>query len=264
MSVGGCRECLSCGEYQDENCFLKGLNKCNSCRTAYEMQRRARFLQKNGPAEAKRCSKCEEVLDASSFGKNRTAADGLQGWCKACTGIYMKKRAAGIKRKQLECCEEIAACHKCSEEKPIGQFSAGSSSRCKACTADCMRQRMAMNVHLRIRNALRARIWYALKRSKMPSTGRGTEALVGCSIEELKQHLEQGFKPGMTWSNWGRLPDQWEIDHIRPCKSFNDLNDPLQKRACFHYTNLQPLWMPENRSKSYLWDQEAEIEGDVV
>lgn len=44
-----------------------------------------------------------------------------------------------------------------------------------------------------------------------------------------------------------------EIDHIRPCKSFDDLYDPEQSKECFHFTNLQPLWAPENRSKSSKW-----------
>ena len=48
----------------------------------------------------------------------------------------------------------------------------------------------------------------------------------------------------MTWENHG----EWHIDHIKPCASFNLLNEDEQKK-CFHYTNLQPLWASENLSK---------------
>jgi len=68
--------------------------------------------------------------------------------------------------------------------------------------------------------------------------------LLGCTVEELRAHLEKQFKRGMSWSNYGR----WHIDHIRPCASF-DLTDPEQQRICFHYSNLQPLWAEENMRK---------------
>lgn len=93
-----------------------------------------------------------------------------------------------------------------------------------------------------IRRRVRSRIRHALKNGgvKLNST---IEAL-GCSIPELKAHLESQFLPGMTWENRG----EWQIDHIRPCASFN-LLDPEQYRCCLHFSNLQPLWAADNRSK---------------
>lgn len=69
--------------------------------------------------------------------------------------------------------------------------------------------------------------------------------LVGCSKEELRRRLQSAFKPGMSWKNYGSV---WHVDHIKPCIKF-DLTDPAQQRACFHYTNLQPLFAQENLSK---------------
>jgi hypothetical protein len=60
----------------------------------------------------------------------------------------------------------------------------------------------------------------------------------------LKGYLAGKFKDGMTWENHG----EWHIDHIKPCASFNLLDEGEQKK-CFHYTNLQPLWASENLSK---------------
>lgn len=34
-----------------------------------------------------------------------------------------------------------------------------------------------------------------------------------------------------------------------PCTAFN-LNNELEARACFHYTNLQPLWATDNIQKN--------------
>ncbi len=67
---------------------------------------------------------------------------------------------------------------------------------------------------------------------------------VGCTVAELKTHLESQFKPGMSWDN----RSEWHVDHIRPLASF-DLTDPAQFKQAWHYSNLQPLWEAENLSK---------------
>jgi hypothetical protein len=69
--------------------------------------------------------------------------------------------------------------------------------------------------------------------------------LVGCTKAELMLHLEKQFLSGMSWENYGPT---WHVDHIRPCASFN-LVDPDEQKACFHFSNLQPLWGKENREK---------------
>lgn len=47
----------------------------------------------------------------------------------------------------------------------------------------------------------------------------------------------------MSWENYG----EWEVDHIVPLK----YNNPSLKEIIkiLHYTNTQPLWTSENRSK---------------
>ena len=89
----------------------------------------------------------------------------------------------------------------------------------------------------------RSRIYIAVKNAVKSDR---TMNLVGCTPNELRDHLESQFKDGMTFDNYGR--GGWHIDHIKPCASF-DLSDPKQQRECFHYTNLQPLWEKENLSK---------------
>lgn len=103
------------------------------------------------------------------------------------------------------------------------------------------RKQNDMSYKLRIN--LRARIREAIKNNGTKKS-HSTIFLIGCSIPELKQHLENQFKSGMSWNNYG----EWEIDHIKPCASFN-LIDEQQQKICFHYSNLQPLWKTENRTK---------------
>lgn len=81
---------------------------------------------------------------------------------------------------------------------------------------------------------------------------------LGCTLEDLKKHIEMQWQPGMSWENYG----EWEIDHVRPLSSFNLLEKSEQQKAN-HYTNLQPLWQDENRSKSGKWTPDTiEDEGE--
>jgi hypothetical protein len=81
------------------------------------------------------------------------------------------------------------------------------------------------------------------------SKSDSTINVLGCTIEELWQHLEKQFQPNMTKENHG----EWHVDHIIPCTSF-DLTDPKQQVKCFHYTNLQPLWALDNLKKGQKCD----------
>ena len=96
----------------------------------------------------------------------------------------------------------------------------------------------------RILKRLRYRTWSALKGI---TKAESTLNLIGCSIEQLMEHIQKQFKPGMAWNNYGK--GGWHIDHIKPCAKFN-LLDPEEQKKCFHFTNLQPLWALENILKS--------------
>lgn len=104
---------------------------------------------------------------------------------------------------------------------------------------------------------IRSRVSKSLQRNDKQSS---TEELLGCSIPELRAHLESQFTEGMSWDNYGRpIKDDylsgWHIDHIRPMSSF-DLDDAEQQKQCWHYSNLQPLWAKDNLSKGCFWQDQ--------
>ena len=110
--------------------------------------------------------------------------------------------------------------------------------------------KLKTDINYKIIQRLRKRVWAVLKEN---SKSESTLKLLGCSVEELKQHLEKQFKPGMYWDNYGtgwndRGMKQWHIDHIIPCASF-DLSKAEEQLKCFNYINLQPLWAKENFEK---------------
>lgn len=83
----------------------------------------------------------------------------------------------------------------------------------------------------------------SIKGNKM---GRPWELLVGYSIDDLMNHLEKQFIPGMVWENYGK----WHIDHIIPISAFN-FNKPehIDFKRCWALNNLQPLWAKDNLTK---------------
>lgn len=106
-----------------------------------------------------------------------------------------------------------------------------------------IRERKMYDMGFKIMTNLRRRIHKVLKGERKY---KKIMCLVGCSIEELKQHLENQFQKGMTWSNYGLKG--WVIDHIKPCSLF-DLSKESEQKKCFSYKNLQPLWWYDNSEK---------------
>ena len=101
------------------------------------------------------------------------------------------------------------------------------------------------NIQYKLTSLIRSRLNLAIKNK----TKKGSAVKnLGCSIDELKIHLENQFEEGMTWDNWSL--DGWHIDHIKPLCQF-DLENPEQLAEVCHYTNLRPLWSYDNYAKGY-------------
>jgi hypothetical protein len=112
------------------------------------------------------------------------------------------------------------------------------------------RERYRTNEQARLADLLRAALRSAIvhRRSKRDwDRDAKLRDLIGCSKAALREHITAQFTPGMSWENYGR--DAWEMDHIKPCSAF-DLTDPAQQAACFHFTNLRPLWRIDNMRRS--------------
>jgi hypothetical protein len=98
-----------------------------------------------------------------------------------------------------------------------------------------------------IAHNLRGRFHDALQRKNLIKSVR-TFDLIGSSPIELGIwfiFLSNWTAPGASLENYG----QWQIDHRIPVARW-DLRCPLQQFLCFHWTNLQPLWLADHKIKT--------------
>jgi hypothetical protein len=76
--------------------------------------------------------------------------------------------------------------------------------------------------------------------------------LVGCNYDILMFWMKYQMVDNMTLENYGSV---WHVDHVNPCANF-DFNDEDDVKACYHWSNLRPMYAKENKSKNDKIDNE--------
>lgn len=102
--------------------------------------------------------------------------------------------------------------------------------------------RAKKNRNLVLRREGRTLLWKIL--NKYSQTSKKIIPLIGCTASDFRKHLKRRFRRGMSFDNYASV---WEMDHIKPVSLF-DLSKEDQKKKCFHFTNIRPLFVGENRS----------------
>jgi hypothetical protein len=97
----------------------------------------------------------------------------------------------------------------------------------------------------KIKNYLRVRLYHAIRGDQ--KAGSAVRDL-GCSVPNAKLYWENLFytkvdQLEMTWDNWGKV---WQLHHIKPFESFDNLSDHNQVREVCHYTNQKPLYTEDH------------------
>jgi hypothetical protein len=188
------------------------------------------------------CEECNSLNRAKPSQKERRAA-------------YAKERnqkpetKAKVAKRRHERAEELREYHRnYRQANNLSEYYSRRYQENKGEINAATRARYAEDIEFQLMTVLRGRFKKIIRGERSTENCR---RLVGCTLDELRVHIESQFLPGMTWENRGLRG--WHIDHIRPCASF-DLTDPAQRAQCFHYTNLQPLWAADNLAKSTKWE----------
>ena len=100
------------------------------------------------------------------------------------------------------------------------------------------------NPSVKIKCNLSKRLSFLLRKNIVSKTEQ-TFDLLGISLPEFMKYLEEKFTDGMTFENYGK----WHLDHKKPCYYF-DLTKEEDRKKCFHYTNIQPMWAIDNLKKN--------------
>jgi len=208
----------------------------------------------------KKCNTCLETKPFQNFAKNKRQKDGHHYVCKSCRKEYNTNNQKNIKeyrennkeksKHQIQewkknNSERVKELWKINNSKKTKEKIKLDNQKQKEYKKNWSRNQYKNNINFKITQLLRIRLIDALKgkTNKIDSSLK----ILGCSIEEFKLFLEKQFLHEMNWKNHGEI---WEIDHIKPCASF-DLNDVEEQKKCFHYTNMQPLFKTSDIAKSF-------------
>lgn len=158
---------------------------------------------------------------------------------------YRKNRPGGVGYPCKDCEAENSRKYRKENPEKIREYNAKWTAENPDYRNLLSKEKYDNDPEFRMRCVLRSRLTMALKRDGLEKDASAID-LLGCPVWHLWAHFDFLFRPGMTRDNHGKV---WEVDHIRPVVSF-DLTDPEQQKRCFHWTNLQPLFVKENREKS--------------
>jgi hypothetical protein len=212
--------------------------------------------------EEKICCKCKLSKPLNKFGNLKSSKDGLRYDCKDCRKAYnisVRVHKKEYNKKYFEKNKnEILKKHKDYREKNAEKIKIQRKE---------YRNRSEIKEHIKKKNKAylevrKAKIKERRKtdtcfrlsevvRSKIHKMLSGKKTtkykdLICCDTKFLKKWIEFQWKSDMNWDNYGA---NWHIDHIIPINQF-DLSKETDKKICFHWRNLQPLYAFDNQSKS--------------
>lgn len=206
------------------------------------------------------CTQCKLEKPLAEIHKDKTRKNDLSSWCEECYKKYQNKYQEKYRKT-----EKSKSYHKEWEKTPKRKeynknrqkkrrqtlryknwYEKNKNEIIKRTTKNA-KKRKQTDIGFKLSCNLRLSLWKAL-RGKI-KTGSAIRDL-GCTLKELKEHLEKQFIEGMSWDNYGCGQDKWTIDHkIAMLDKDIDLTKREDLLRVCHYTNLQPMWFISNIQK---------------
>jgi hypothetical protein len=201
------------------------------------------------------CSVCGQYKAWVEFNKNPSNSHSFDNRCKECLKVYRQSKVykqankerskrdyadpmgAGIQKERVRVYREKMKREqpeqwKANQRKWMNKWRSKNNDKVRECGKRNMRTWIS-NPRNRLSSTMSALIRHNLDRGKKEN--KHWETLVPYTLDELKQHLESLWEPGMTWENHG----DWHIDHKIPIISFDPQTDI---RIVCALENLRPMW----------------------
>lgn len=212
----------------------------------------------------KKCTKCNQEKEYLNFYKKKSSKDGYSNICISCRMEYNSSKKENIQlyyQENKEKYQHNSKKYYQNNQEKIKQKSTEYQRKNPIKTRQSYNKWKSNNkeyfkiwrenkwkndTSYKLRILLGNRLNEVLKKNKTYKNSNIIQ-LLNCSLDELKQHLENKFLPEMNWGNHGVV---WEVDHIESCFKF-DMNIVEEQKQCFNYTNLQPLFKTTKIAESF-------------
>ena len=124
--------------------------------------------------------------------------------------------------------------------------------------ANSHRRKKRENPLQKLSESISRGVYISLKSNNLSKNKKHYENFIIDTFQEIKEHLEKNFLPGMTLKNHGR--GGWHVHHIVPIEFFKFTStDDIEFKYCWSTDNLTPLWGKDNVKKGdkvILWGKE--------
>jgi len=226
-------------------------NDCKKCRILYS--REYRKGNKNNPYKlgtkiTKICRVCHSEKLVDEFVKSKKI-------CLICQKEYLRRRYLEKKESETQKSKIRYDLNKEEIKKRNRTYSKNNrekiNQRLKVYRNNVLKKDPLYLIKGRINSIIRK----ALKSKnfiKNFSINSQWSEIVGCSVSELRTHIESLFLDGMSWEN----REQWHIDHIIPVSLAKSIKEIIMLS---HYSNLRPMWSKDNILKSDKIDENNEL-----
>lgn len=201
----------------------------------------------------KKCYRCNEIKPLDNFYLNKHVKSGYSSKCIPCEKQYQIEYRSNEDNRRKKNENDLKYYYNNREKFAVlrKEYDAKYPDRQKEYNKVNLKnnnlaqsKRYKNDVNYKLRKLTTSRIYLLLSGV---SKSKKTLELIGCSVEEFRQHIESLFSPEMTWENHGEM---WEIDHILPCALFDFTQDGHLEK-CFHYSNHQPLFKTTEIAESF-------------
>ncbi len=164
---------------------------------------------------------------------------------KLLTAFYTRAASKDSRTSQCKSCERVRKLHYYNSNRQEASIRARDYKlNNREHLNEYQKKKIRKDLNYRLSKNLRNRLNQILRKNKTDRVGSAVKDL-GCIVSEFKIYIEELFRDGMSWENYGTT---WHLDHIIPLCNFDLTNREHFIKAC-HYTNLQPLWKEDNWSK---------------